>query len=608
MRNRCIFTLAVFMMLAILGDNFVLAADVSVEATLSRHTFAVDEGARLAIVVSGMGRNAGIELPEIENIKLHPRGQSSQITLVNWEKTSSVTYNYIVQALQPGKYTLPPITVRVEGGTLSTKSIPFEVTGVGVQHTSIQNGAKTVNDIAFITMSETGDHFPGEIVPITLKAYFNQNYRIDLNTLPTLSADGVVMPQLDNDPERKQEIVDGVLFHVLTWQTSLAGIKTGSHLIKFSLDASLLIAPKRQSTSPFGGGMFDNFFGNVQRKAIVVKSPGIVFNVLPLPEKGRPESFTGAIGRFSLSVRGLPLKVEVGEPITLTMVVTGEGNFNRVEAPVFPKTRSWKTYSPTSYFSRNSERATGQKTFEQAIVVKQSGVVAIPSVSFSYFDPSVKKYVTLQSDPIPLEVQGLEAGGEEGRGIALSNSRAPGGYSAATASPLPLKMLSRQVQSSINLAPIRLEIGTLHGSLVPLFQQAWFVFISAVCFLCIAVLLWLHWRRQKGDGCGERSLVKKKQGQLEKDLMEVERAQNQADGTLFLQWCRTAIQNYVGASRLETAAAISLTDLKNQLADLSPLVVIFARAEEAAYGGATLSSEEMASYFLELKTELEKLK
>ena len=63
----------------------------------------------------------------------------------------------------------------------------------------------------------------------------------------------------------------------------------------------------------------------------------------------------------------------------------------------------------------------------------------------------------------------------------------------------------------------------------------------------------------------------------------------------------------MGASRIETASAMSLTDLKTKVAENSHLVTIFSRAEEAAYGGATLSSEEMANYSVELKSELEKL-
>jgi hypothetical protein len=39
----------------------------------------------------------------------------------------------------------------------------------------------------------------------------------------------------------------------------------------------------------------------------------------------------------------------------------------------------------------------------------------------------------------------------------------------------------------------------------------------------------------------------------------------------------------------------------------SQLIEIFSAAEEAAYGGATLTNQKMQDYFITLKTELEEL-
>lgn len=611
MRKRGIFTLAVLLIATFFGVKAMVAAEVSVEATLSHHVFAVDEGARLSIAVHGVSKNADIALPEIKNILLHQRGQSSQTTFINGKMSASITYNYIVQGLQPGKYTIPPIKVDAGGEELLTKSISFEVTGAGTENISTSNSGNTQKEIAFITVSETGTHYPGEMVPVTIKAYFNRNYRVDLNSLPALSGDGVLLPQLDSEPRQNQEVVDGVPYHVLTWHTSLSGIKTGKHRVSLSLNATLLVT-ERRSRSPFGGSMFDdslfdNFFGNVQRKPITATSPEIVFNVIPLPEKGRPENFTGAIGNFTMKVSGSPLKVELGEPITLRMTISGEGNFNRVEAPVFPENTSWKTYSPTSEFNADSDRRAGEKSFEQAIVVKQQGITAIPPLSFSYFDPDAKQYVTLESEPIPLQVNN-EAQAANGEASTKPVPLAAAGSQAAAVSPnQPLKAQADQGPNVKNLAPIHLEMGTVHDGLVPLFQKTWFIALCAVCVLAIVVLSYLNWSLQRGERQPERSFQKKRSQQLQLDLIEVKEAQKMGDVPRFLDRCRITIQNYVGASRLETASAMSLTDLTAQLGEDSPLVTIFARAEEAAYGGATLSAGEMENFFVELKTQLEKV-
>ncbi|NOR24101.1 MAG: hypothetical protein GQ542_06845, partial [Desulforhopalus sp.] len=86
-------------------------AEVTVEASLSHLSFPQDKAARLTIMVTGTSRNATIELPEIDNLRLHNQGQSSQISVVNGTISSSISHKYLVQAGKPGPYTIPSIKV-----------------------------------------------------------------------------------------------------------------------------------------------------------------------------------------------------------------------------------------------------------------------------------------------------------------------------------------------------------------------------------------------------------------------------------------------------------------------------------------------------------------
>ncbi len=76
----------------------------------------------------------------------------------------------------------------------------------------------------------------------------------------------------------------------------------------------------------------------------------------------------------------------------------------------------------------------------------------------------------------------------------------------------------------------------------------------------------------------------------------------------FLTLSRTAIQNQLGLLWDIEPAALSLADIRNRLNTDSPLIEIFQAAEEAAYGGASLTEEKMQDYFIALKTELENLR
>lgn len=613
MRQRTRF-IHIFFFLAILSifafgpGSVKVSAEVSVEASLSHLSFPVNNAARLTITVTGTRQSADIELPKIDNIRLRNRGTSSQFSMINGSISSSVSYNYIVQAVTPGAYTIPSLQIEVEGKSYSTKPIHFQVTASGQQPTGYSGkSGPTTEEIAFLRISEkTARHYSGEIVPLTIKAYFAQAYRADINSLPVLSGDGVVMAQLDDKPKQTEESVNGRMYHVLTWETSLSGIKVGDHPIHFSLDATLLIPQKRRGLSPFGGSSlfddsffedsaFDSFFGGHQRKPIVSVSPEIIFKVLSLPTDQQPDDFTGAIGHFELGVSATPMAVEIGEPISLTMEISGTGNFDRVEAPVFPESPDWKTYAPTSNFSDQGRSFSGTKVFEQAIVAKNGSATTIPPLSFSYFDPDQQKYITKTSEALAIQL----------KNGATANQVVP-------AQPVakPQQHIADQPAPSANilgLAPIHLEAGSYHKNIVPLFKKGWVAALCSLCLLLLLTLLGLKARQYKLEKHPEIAQNKQKRLLLEHDLKALEQAQATGDGISFLSCGRKAIQNQLGLLWDMEAAAISLADVSSRLNSDSALIGLFRVADEAAYGGSTLSGQELQDYYLALKAELEKL-
>lgn len=598
----------------VFGTGALQASEVTVDASLSSLSFPWDRAARLTITVNGTSRNADIEIPEIDNIRLQNQGTSSQISMVNGTISSSISHNYLVQALQPGSYTIPSIKVTAGGNVYSTKPLNFQVTPVGQQQKGpATNSAQTTDQIAFLRISTTtGTHYSGEIVPLTIKAYFSQAYRADINSLPALNGDGVVMSQLQDKPEQTEESVSGRMYHVLTWDTSLTGIKVGEHPIHFTLDATLLIPQKRRSLSPFGGNSLfddsffndpaiDSFFGNTQRKPIVSTSPEIGFKVLPLPTDNQPDNFTGAIGDFDLKVTATPVIVEIGEPMTLTMEISGTGNFDRVEVPTFPESPNWKTYSPTSNFTALGKSYAGAKTFEQAIVARSGAVAEIPPLSFGYFDPAQKKYITKTSKAVAIHVNAPE------NTTAAQPVQPVQDVVIQPPQPANQTLSTASARAIAGLAPIHLETGTYHERIIPLFKQIWFIAVCALCIFTLLTLSVLWIRKQNIEKHPEIERQKKKKVLLEDDLKRVAEAQAKGDGPAFLGYCRMAMQNQLGRLWDIEPTALSLADLKNRLNTDSHLIEIFSAAEEAAYGGATLTEGKMQDYIITLQRELENL-
>jgi hypothetical protein len=375
------------------------------------------------------------------------------------------------------------------------------------------------------------------------------------------------------------------------------------------MEASLLLPQKRRPMSPFGGGLFDDssfndpffdsFFGGAQRKPIEVTSPEVLFNVIALPVANQPKDFGGAIGDFTLKVVANRHDLEVGEPLKLSIEIAGTGNFDRVEAPSFPENADWKTYTPSATFTSHGNSYSGVKIFDQAVVAKNDAVKEIPPLSFSYFDPVKKDYITVTSAPIA---------------IKLARSAVPPpppSPSVPQNSPIAPKNQDTQAKPSNGLAlmaPLDLQMGAFSKEIIPIFLRSWFLAIAILCLVVLVALFALKWRRQNLARHPEKELRRRKDHLLAHHLNLVEKACNSGNSTEFLASARTAIQNQVGLSWNLQPTAISLASLKERLGPESPLVEIFTAADSASYGGATLSREKMESYLRTMKKALEELR
>lgn len=151
----------------------------------------------------------------------------------------------------------------------------------------------------------------------------------------------------------------------------------------------------------------DRFFGDmrVSRHRNLKVDPTInVPEVLPLPTDGRPANFNGAVGRFKFETAAKPTDVRVGDPIELTLVISGVGPIETMRPP------SLATQSALAEgFRVPTEELTGRmdggrRLLTQFVRAKSAEVKAIPPLEFAYFDPVDGKYVIAKSKPIPLRV------------------------------------------------------------------------------------------------------------------------------------------------------------------------------------------------------------
>lgn len=128
--------------------------------------------------------------------------------------------------------------------------------------------------------------------------------------------------------------------------------------------------------------------------------------VRDVPTEGRPQSYIGAVGTFELDAELVPSSVRVGDPMTLTLRLTGEGTLNEARPPDIADlpgiAENFRTYEAT-------EESDGQtRTFVYSLRPLDAGVTEFPSIPVSCFDVATEQYVTLRSPAFSVTVTEAE--------------------------------------------------------------------------------------------------------------------------------------------------------------------------------------------------------
>lgn len=132
-----------------------------------------------------------------------------------------------------------------------------------------------------------------------------------------------------------------------------------------------------------------------------IKAKALSLSVLPLPDIGKPESFSGAIGQFSIEVTLSSGTVSVGDLITIATTIRGKGYFDSVSSINFPASPNFRVYPPKQIPLADSNA----KTFEQILIPQSTNAVMIPALSFCYFDPLTSTYKSISTGPFPITVR-----------------------------------------------------------------------------------------------------------------------------------------------------------------------------------------------------------
>jgi hypothetical protein len=429
-------------------------AALDVSASVDPDEVTVGEPVTFTVMVSGdAGGMEGPELPDLPDFREAGSGTSTFFTVVNGQVTRRADYTFTLVPEREGTLTIGPATVRQGGRTYRTEPVTVTVLPAGSRSRAQPaprqapfpglapfpgfgnlggfGPALKEGDVVVSLRADPEDPYVGEQVVLTFELDRAVDFaeRPDYTPPPTpgFTAHDVEPPKgadhtvrMEQGRRRVTEYRKTVLFPLKAGPATVGPARLG-----FTVD-------------PFSGG---------QR---LVTDP-VRIDVRPLPDAGRPDDFAGAVGAFELSARADRSEAAPGDAVTLTVRVTGSGNFEAVSGVDLGATDGLEVYDPEVKDDLRylPEGVRGTRTFRYVLVPKRAGEMSLGPVRLSVFDPATAQYRTLEAGPFPLAVQGAAAapapapatGGEAPAAAPATSARRDGVLWAAAVFAVGLVLL-----------------------------------------------------------------------------------------------------------------------------------------------------------------------
>lgn len=569
----------------------------SVAASLTDATVDAGEQAQFRISVTNGDADDPPRAPVVEGLTITYAGKtsSSQFTYNNgsFTQNATTTYVYAVETNKPGRFTIPGQEVRVDGAILRTLPVTLTVLGGGDAGTASQNGSAYVELIV-----PKKSAYVGESIPIEVRACYASNVRRNVDPDPILSGDGFSVQKFTT-PRVATVGAQGGHYNVDIYKSAVAGLKIGTVSIGPVSIEPVVQLPRSQGNRRRSSynDPFDSLFGDpydaynmAPPRQVKLESQTVTLEVKPLPEAGKPAAFSGAIGQFKLEAEAVPTKAQTGDPVTIRLRLSGQGNFDRINPPVLSDDRGLRTYPPTSKFKPDDEvNLSGVKTFEQ-VVIAEGPRTSLPAYHFNYLDPATGRYVTVDTPPLPVRIEG---GNLATPTPAPAASMTAPGSASPTPPPAPTP---RRAPEDIHY--ILAEPGPLRddAAFLPMYRRPFFWEVQGGILTGVLALGGLAgWRTRTRDAANQRAAQLARQ---QADLQRALRREDTGRREFYTAATRLA-QLRVGAAAGQPDGSLSAADIV-RVKGLDPQTAgsvreIFDRHEELAYSGGAAAETPVPS-------------
>ncbi|MGX1927868.1 BatD family protein [Flagellimonas sp. 2504JD4-2] len=395
------FLMFFYVFLLVGGYSYAQDEEVSFEMNLSKQKMGINERLRVEFTMNKDGDN--FNPPPFEGFKVvMGPSQSISSSWLNGKRSFSKSYSYILVPTARGRFSIKQATIEIDGETYKTLPKTVEVTAA----VDKPNDSKTVDDVAdenlhLVAEVSKSNPYLNEAVTVVYKLYVSP--KISVTNYRHLDNPKYNNFWSQDIPVTKHTAQNGTYQgkpyrYVVLKRVILYPQKSGNLEIEpLSLEIFVDVPTNRR----------DFFGGRIYKQASKTVSAGRrTLRVKALPEAGKPANFGGAVGDFEFSVTASKTKLNASESLQAKVEVKGKGNLKLFQLPEPDLPSALEVYEP-EFDEKVRTLSTGMEgkvANHYTIVPAYRGKYPIPSIPFSYFNPKTKKYVTLDSEEINIEV------------------------------------------------------------------------------------------------------------------------------------------------------------------------------------------------------------
>ena len=378
----------------LLVTSQLLFSQVEFTANVSKKKLGINERLRVDFEMNSEGDN--FSPPSFTGFTVvGGPSQSVSHSWINGKRSFSKTYTYILSPKKRGKFTIKQAEIVIEDETYKTIPINVEVVAAIAK-------PKNPNDPDYVAqenihlVAEISNTSPylNEAITIIYKLYVGPSVNvsnfnpIDNPKFADFWSQNIDIKQL----KIEQGVYKGQDYRfVILRKSVLLPQKTGKLTIEpLTLDVVVNVPTNRR-----------DFFGGRQYQSVnqKVAAGNRTINVKPLPQEGKPASFTGAVGEFEFDVTTNKTALKSGESLEASVKVSGRGNLKLFELPKLVLPSSLEVYEPEHKENVRTNLAgmSGKISDTYTIVPQFKGNYPVSKLEFSYFNPKTAQYYTLNS-------------------------------------------------------------------------------------------------------------------------------------------------------------------------------------------------------------------